>query len=196
MFDNVLAIIPARAGSKRFPNKNMAHFNGKKLIWNTANIARDAGLSKIAVTTDIQDAIHYGPEDIIIMPRPKHLSTDDAIMEDVVDYVVTQAKKWCIEFDSICLLQCTSPLLRPKTLKDALKKYNKHKLAALIAINPSYKPCGAFYIVDRIDFEAEKKLFLGENQASFYMLNRRESVDVDYDYNLEIAKAISGGLIF
>ena len=197
MFENILTIIPARAGSKRFPNKNMAEFNGKSLVWNTVDIAQKAGLHKIIITTDIKEnksiLLFRGDPNVSIMPRPLSLATDDATMEDVVDDVVTRSDNWGIKFDSICLMQCTSPLLRPKTLEDALKKYDKYNLAALIAINPSYKPCGAFYIVHRIDFEAEKKLFLSEKQASFYMLGWQESVDVDYDYDLKIAKAISGG---
>jgi len=195
-YKNVLAVIPARRNSKRFPGKNTALFNGVPLVVNTIGIAKAAGIEKILVTTDdplVAAMVPYG--DAEIMDRPEDLCTDDARTEAVVENAVhyamsaTDGPHW--EFDTICLLQVTSPLLHPSNLHIAIDEYFKTKATSLTAINSNYKPCGAFYLVDRELFMTNKSLY--HTNGGVYMLPEHQCIDVDHHYDLAIANALASG---
>lgn len=88
----VLAVIPARSGSKRCPGKNFREYRGKTLIqWaqEAAAASRYIDVVKLSIDAD----------------RPPELCTDDATCEDVMRYHQAQMPR-----DWIVLLQPTSPL--------------------------------------------------------------------------------------
>jgi len=195
-YDNVLAVIPARKNSKRFPHKNTAFFQGMPLVTNTIRIAKAAGIEKILVTTDDVSVIAIAvSEEVKYLNRPEDLCTDDARTEAVVENAVNYAAsapegpQW--EFDTICLLQVTSPLLHPLNLQIALDKYFEVKAKSLTAINSNYKPCGAFYIVDCELFMKNKSLYRVD--GGVYMLPEHQCIDVDHHYDLFIANAVDSG---
>ena len=197
-FETVLTVIPCRRGSKRFPHKNTALFQGVPLVANTVRIAKDAGLEKILVTTDDVDVITIAAaESVKCLRRPKDLCTDDARMESVVENAVhyamsaTEGPHW--EFDTICLMQVTSPLLGWFTLQIALGKYFDVKAKSLTAVNLLYKPCGAFYIVDRELFMFNKSFY--QSDGGVYMLPEHQCIDVDHHYDLAIANAVASGRV-
>jgi len=89
---SVLAIIPARSGSKRLPGKNFRDFNGKPLyLWATEQAVASRYIDVVKTSFDSD--------------RPPELCTDDASSEDVMRYHLAQQPA-----DWIVLLQPTSPL--------------------------------------------------------------------------------------
>lgn len=107
--DKVLAIIPARAGSKRLPGKNTAILDGLPLIVRTILQAKESRyIDTIAVTTDdpkAADMAFRNGADVVIV-RPAELATDEARTEDAI----LHAMGLLSGHDVIVLLQVTSPL--------------------------------------------------------------------------------------
>jgi CMP-N,N'-diacetyllegionaminic acid synthase len=109
-----LAIIPAREGSKRLPNKNLLNFSNKPLIsWTISSSLNSKYIDKTLVSTDSKlikkTAIEFGAE--VPFLRPDKLSTDHASRDEVIrhsiDFLKTQLHE---NFDYIVCLQPTSPL--------------------------------------------------------------------------------------
>jgi len=120
-----VAIIPARGGSKRIPRKNIKEFFGKPLIAYSIQTALKSNLfDKIIVTTDDEEiakiAKEYGADVPFI--RPKELSDDFTGTGDVVKHALDYLKDKGEEFDYICTIYATAPLLQPKYLIEGLKK--------------------------------------------------------------------------
>lgn len=195
MFNNTLVIIPARKGSKRLPHKNTLTVGGIPLVKRAIDTAKSAGLTKIVVTTDDPKVKEIAlKEDVVVIDRPEELATDTAQTEDAIlhaiDYVVKNLN-W--DFNSICLLQVTSPLLRPETLQNAIETFYKENLSSLVAVNSMafFKPTGAFYISTKASY-LKHKTFWVEDMAVF-SLNAQETIDIDYAWDLAIANAVANG---
>jgi len=187
MFDEILAVIPCRKGSKRFPHKNTALFHDVMLVENTIRIARHAGIENILVTTDDPLVMSIARSaGVTYLDRPEDLCTDDATTEDAVEHAVRYAAGE--EIDTICLMQVTSPMLHHTTLRTALENYAATEVKSLIAVNLLYQPCGAFYIFDRELFMKNKSRY--QEGGGVYILPADQAIDVDYSYNLEIANAV------
>lgn len=195
-YDGVLVVIPCRKGSKRFPGKNTARFNGRSLVQNTIRTAKEAGIKKILVTTnDVNVITIAASEEVKYMNRPENLCTDDATTEDVVEnaahYAATEGPHW--DFHTICLMQVTSPLLNSMSLQIALDTYIETKATSLTAVNHHYNPCGAFYIVDRERFTQNRSLY--QEAGGVYILPAEQCVDVDHPHQLQIAKQVDAGRV-
>ena len=93
----VLAVIPARSGSKRCPGKNFLPYRGKSLVGWAVDAAKASGyIDTVKLSLDAD--------------RPPELCTDDATGEDVLRYHASQ-----MPHDWLVLLQPTSPL---RTVED------------------------------------------------------------------------------
>ena len=163
---------------------------------NTIRIARDAGIDKILVTTDDVDVITIAAAaGVKYLNRPKDLCTDDARMEGVVENAVhyamsaTDGPHW--EFDTICLMQVTSPLLRTYTLQHMIETYSRTGGGSVTAVSTIYEPAGAVYIVDRELFMKNKTFY--QEEGHLYMLPADQCIDVDFLHQLQIANIVAGG---
>lgn len=119
-----LAIIPARSGSKGLKDKNIKLLNGKPLIAYTIEAAIKSNLfDEIMVSTDSEEYSRIACESGANVPflRRAELSTDTASSWDVVKDVVKRYKGMGKKFDTIALLQPTSPL---RTSEDIIAGYN------------------------------------------------------------------------
>jgi CMP-N-acetylneuraminic acid synthetase len=143
--NSLVAIIPARGGSKGLPRKNICMLLDKPLIAYTIEAAIQSGIfKKIIVTTDDDEIKHistiYGAE---VIDRPKSLSTDTSSSLDVLKHALIKIRKYNDTFDTFVLLQPTSPLRNAKHIKDAWEQYILEKSNALISIteeeHPPYK---------------------------------------------------------
>ena len=111
--NNLLILVPARAGSKSIPNKNTILLSGAPLLSWTAKVAIDSDLSKnVVLSTDSNKIAQLGSELGLQVPfiRPKDLAQDRTLQLDVIKHAVAVlSENFNMKFDSIMLLQPTSP---------------------------------------------------------------------------------------
>ena len=126
------AIIPARAGSKRLPNKNMKSIAGRPLIGWTIEAAKKSELfDEIIVSTDSKDVKNYSEEQGLSVPsyRPRHLCKDNTYAIEVILYHINKNK-----LDEVCYLQPTSPLRDSNDILESYKLFNEKKANAVISV--------------------------------------------------------------
>ena len=121
---NILAIIPARGGSKGIHKKNMADLNGQPLLKSTFDAAGKSTLiNRIILSTDDGEFSEYGRENgIEVMMRPDELALDTTPMKDVINYHLDELSREGYEPEIFILLQPTSPLRTDKHIDEALRK--------------------------------------------------------------------------
>ena len=134
----IIAIIPARGGSKRLVNKNIRNLNGKSLIeWTIASAKSSKLLDKIFVSTDskkIRDISVRLGIDIPFM-RPSELARDDSPSWMAVIHTLDEFKAIGENFDYIALLEPTSPLRKKNDIDKAIKKIIQNsKAESLISL--------------------------------------------------------------
>ncbi|MCT4605042.1 MAG: acylneuraminate cytidylyltransferase family protein [Marinisporobacter sp.] len=122
----IVAIIPARGGSKGVPKKNIKLLNNKPLIAYTIEEAlKSKYIDRVIVSTDDLEIKHIAKKFGAEVPylRPAELATDDSPTIDTVMHMVKFLKyteKYHSEY--ICLLQCTSPLRTFEDIDRTIKK--------------------------------------------------------------------------
>lgn len=132
-----LAIITARSGSKGLRDKNIKLLNGKPLIAWTIEAALTSGkFSEVMVSTDsekyAQIARGYGAN--VPFLRSSVTASDTANSWDVVREVLSNYRDRGQLFDSVCLLQPTSPLRNSKDIKAAYDIFEKKARMAVVSI--------------------------------------------------------------
>lgn len=219
----VLAIIPARGGSKGLPGKNIIDFCGKPLInWTIDEAKKSKYINEIFVSTDdlaIKDVAEKNGIQISKL-RSKELSMDDTLSIDVVLDVLNTPE--FTKFDIVCMLQPTSPLRKAQHIDEAFEKFfemdasccvsvcenefspfwsfeiQEGKLKSLFSqesiplrrqdLPNTYSLNGAIYIA-KVDWLKETKSFL-TNQTIAYVMGSKESIDIDDQEDLDLAKSI------
>src|SRR5918999_4032681 len=119
----VLALVPARGGSKGIPGKNLRLLGGRTLIEYAAAAARDSGVVDRAVlTTDSEEIAAIGRRAGLDVPflRPASLAADDTPMQPVVEHALAALAEDGFVPDIVLLLQPTSPLRTPDHLRRAV----------------------------------------------------------------------------
>ncbi|OGZ64139.1 MAG: hypothetical protein A3A98_04130 [Candidatus Staskawiczbacteria bacterium RIFCSPLOWO2_01_FULL_40_39] len=125
----ILAVIPARGGSKTIPRKNIKLIHGKPLVvWSILAAKNSKYLDKIIVSTDDKEiakiAIKAGAE---VLDRPKKYATDKATTISVLQHAIKEVPG----YDAIVLLQPTSPLRTGKLIDKAVERFIKSKADTL-----------------------------------------------------------------
>ena len=135
----VLAIIPARGGSKGVPRKNIIDIKGKPLICYSIEAglaAKEAGVvDRVLVSTDdeeIADISRNAGADVPFL-RPDYLGNDTAKSVDVMIHAYEFCKTAGDEYDTILLLQPTTPLRTAEDISNALAIYEKSGATSLIS---------------------------------------------------------------
>ena len=127
MFKNkkIIAIIPARGGSKGIPKKNIINFLGKPLLaWSIEDAKSSRLISAVYVSTDDKEIAKvsrkYGAE---VIWRPKEFSGDSSPSEDALKHAMNEVyKAEPQKIDYVVFLQATSPLREAKDIDNAIKK--------------------------------------------------------------------------
>lgn len=125
MIKKVVAIIPARGGSKRIPRKNIKDFHGKPLIAYSIEVALKSNLfDKVIVTTDDEEIAKLARQYGAVVPflRPKELSDDftgtGAVVNHAIEYLENQGEK----IDYVCTIYATAPFLQEQYLIEGFEK--------------------------------------------------------------------------
>ncbi len=123
-----VAIIPARGGSKRIPNKNIRDFCGKHMVAHILCTARDSGLfDTIHVSTestDIRDVVQGLGFPVDFM-RPHELADDHTPIMPVLKYVADTYAAKGRRFDQVWLLMACAPLVNALDLQQAAEYFEK-----------------------------------------------------------------------
>ncbi len=128
----ILAVIPARAGSKGIPNKNIRIINGKPLIYYSINNALNSKyITDIIVTTD-SEAVRLIANQMKVRckQRDTKLCGDNITLDSVIYDAIPKNKTW----DYIVTMQPTSPTLKVETLDSAIKYSIDNNLDTVISV--------------------------------------------------------------
>lgn len=124
--NTIVALIPARAGSKRIKGKNVRLLNGHPLIAYTICAAKSSGIfDAVVVSTDSADyadiARHYGAE--VPFLRPKAMAGSLSPDIEWVEFTLGELEKSGRRFDCFSILRPTSPFRMPSTMRRAWKLF-------------------------------------------------------------------------
>lgn len=133
----ILAIIPARSGSKGIKDKNIRNLKGKPLISYTINSAKESGVfTEIIVSTDslkyAEISEYYGAN--VPFLRPIELSRDESLTEDLIIYTLAELEKLGRVYDYFVLLQPTSPFRDGIDIKNVVKMMVEDDLNSVISV--------------------------------------------------------------
>lgn len=132
MIDNIVAIIPARAGSKGIKNKNIIDFCGKPLLaWSVRQALITKEIKNVYISTDGEEiaeiANKYGAK---VIWRPDNLSGDSASSESALLHAVSKMPSVP---DTIVFLQATSPVRRLNDIGNAIAEFQEKRLDSLFS---------------------------------------------------------------
>ena len=132
-----IAIIPARSGSKGLKDKNIKLMNGKPLLAYSIEAAKESEIfDEIMVSTDSQKyadiAIQYGAN--VPFLRSEENSSDNSGSWEAVLEVLRNYKDMGRGFDTICLLQPTSPLRTGNDIIEAYRTFQENDVNALTSV--------------------------------------------------------------
>ncbi len=142
--ESMLAIIPARGGSKEIPGKNIKRLCGKPLIVFTIEAAKAAKLvDRIILSSDDPDiakiACRYGVE--IPFMRPSHLAQDDSLAIDNYIYTVDKLNTESSEqYDEFVVLHPTSPLRIAADIDNAIKLFHEKNADSVLSFCEASHP--------------------------------------------------------
>ena len=210
---DVLALIPARGGSKGIPRKNLVPVGGRPLLEWTVDAARGASeISRVAVSTDDDEiAAAAGVE---VLRRPAELAADDTPMVDVVRHAVAELAP-----DVVVLLQPTSPLRRHEHVDACVRlllESGADSVVSVVEVPHRFRPESLMDVVDgrvvsrgAVTTRQQKPLVYARNGPAVlalrterigddlyggdcrpYVMDERDSLDVDTPFDLELADAL------
>lgn len=151
-----IAIIPARGGSKRIPQKNIRNFMGKPVIvYSIENAVKSCLFNEIMVSTDSTEiaeiAVNAGAS--VPFMRSPQTSGDFANIGDVVEEVINRYEKAGRNFTNICCLFATAPLISPARIKEAYE----------LMLNNNYD---SVFPVVRFSYPIQRALRIKDNMVS------------------------------
>lgn len=140
----ILALIPARGGSKRVPRKNVLPLHGRPLVQWTVRFACDAGLfDRIAISTDDPEIMAAATDAgaVSFGLRPDILSHDTATSVDVALHALDSAQTRDGTYDYVALLQPTSPFRKAVRWQEAIAVLDAHpEVPSVIGVAPVTTP--------------------------------------------------------
>lgn len=133
----IIAIIPARGGSKRIPRKNIKDFAGQPIIKYSIDAALGAGcFDEVMVSTDDHEIAEVAKSFGANIPflRSAENSTDMAMTIPVLEEVISEYKKFGQEFDYLCCIYPTAPFITAERLKKAKELLLKKSAEAVVPV--------------------------------------------------------------
>ena len=134
----ILAVIPARGGSKGLKNKNIKNLCGHPLIaWTIKKAKQSKFIQKVVVSTDSKKISEISKKYGASVPffRPKKYATDKANDFVVLKHALDFFKNKGENFDYIIMLQPTSPLRDLNDIDNSIKRVLKENIEALVSVS-------------------------------------------------------------
>ena len=139
----IIGIIPARAGSKGIPNKNMVLLNGQPLIYWTIKSAKESELlDEIVVSIDGADIKAFAQsQGVSVVERPPELALDTSKTIECIMHTLSAYEKKGEHFDYMMILQPTSPLRRAMHIDGMIRWQINQNYDDGVSVSPiSYNP--------------------------------------------------------
>ncbi|SCY04908.1 CMP-N,N'-diacetyllegionaminic acid synthase [Lachnospiraceae bacterium XBB2008] len=174
----LIAVIPARSGSKGLPDKNIKELNGKPLLAYSIECAINSNaFDEVMVSTDSEKyasiAMNYGAS--VPFLRSPDNSGDKSSSWDAVYEVLEKYRESGREFDGFMLLQPTSPLRQPEDIVGAIEEYESRKADAIVSVcEAEHSPLYTNVLPDDLsmsDFFGEIRSVRRQDLQKFYRLN-------------------------
>jgi len=147
MSQKILAIIPARGGSKGIIKKNLAIAYGKPLIqWTIEAALKSPSISKIIVSSDDPATLNFSQNfNINTTVRPDNLALDSSSSESVIAHCLSELDTAGEHYDFIILLQPTSPARNHHHIEQAIATLVNSNATSLIScFLPEHSPYKSF----------------------------------------------------
>lgn len=187
----ILGLIPARGGSKRLPGKNIRPLAGVPLIaWSIRSALASGVFDKVLVTTDdpaiAEIAVDHGAS--VPWMRPAELASDTATSMDVVLHALSACEaSGGVTFDSVMLLQPTSPFRSVDTILRAVELHCRSGLQSIVSVCPAkVHPEWCF----RMDSDGSLQRYVGDESLA----TRSQDLPPAYQINGAIYLATTGEL--
>ena len=176
--NKVVAIIPARGGSKSIPRKNLLLINDKPLVaWPILLAKSVSAIDRVLVSTDDKEiqaaAASYGAE--VPFLRPRELAEDDTptlpVLQHCLDYLEEKEK---YSSDIVILLYPTSPFLKKERIEEALEYFKDPATNSVVSVTKDYghfwkkedDRCTLFFPPERVNRQYAEPLYR-ENGAIY-----------------------------
>ncbi len=176
---NILAIIPARGGSKGIKNKNIRDFGGKPLIAHTIDHAKQSKqITKIVVSTESQEIAEVAKQHGAEVPflRPKEMAEDKSPIMDALVHMIENLDQ---RPDYIVLLQPTSPFRLPSDIDAALDLMFEREADAVVSV------C-----------QTEQLLFTKDERSRLSLISSNEFLKSSNRQELETTYKLDGCMIY
>ena len=150
---SLVALIPARAGSKRVPGKNIRRLAGHPLIAYTIAAARESGVfDAVVVSTDSDDyadiARHYGAE--VPFLRPEALAGSLSPDIEWVEHAILTLEGLGRSYDAFSILRPTSPFRQAETIQRAWQQFSEESgVDSLRAVELCKQHPGKMWVVQQ-----------------------------------------------
>jgi len=133
----LLAIIPARSGSKRLPRKNILDLAGKPLIaWTIEAALESIYIDRVVVSTDNDEVASiskkYGAD--VPFMRPAELALDETTSIDTVLHTIKALESLGDKYDVMILLQPTSPLREVSDIDNCIFQFDKRGDKSVVSV--------------------------------------------------------------
>jgi len=163
---NIVAIIPARGGSKRIPNKNIKSFAGQPIISYSIKAAQATDLfDKIIVSTDSEEIAEVAKACGAEVPfiRPAELADDFTGTIPVLLHALNWLNNYGYTADYFCSILATAPFIKPAYIKKGLDLIKGKNAATTFAVTTFPYP---IFRALKIDEGSGVKMFWPEHENS------------------------------
>ena len=175
----ILALIPARGGSKGVPNKNIKLLGGKPLIEYSITVGLACPeIDQVVVSTNSSKIAKIGRKAGAEIPflRPPELATDSSPSIDTVIHAIEFFKKEGNYFDAVCLLQPTSPFRTIEDVQKAISTFIKKDADSLISVRKVPHQFNPHWVFEPNANSSFLKIATGESQ----IITRRQALPPAY----------------
>jgi len=172
----MVAIIPARGGSKGLPGKNIKMLLDKPLIAYTIQAAlNSSAVHRVIVSTDSEEIAEvsrqYGGE--VPFMRPDYLATDNSIAIDTYIYTIEKMKNdFQEEVEDFIVLLPTCPFRSENEINEAVSLFKEKKADSVISYTPEHHPVSWHRYLDHdgciLSSDSEKLSNRQDNEVSYY----------------------------